>query len=123
MKNLKLLTFFIAFVVALTSCGIHSANYTNHNNISTNVELNKNNFKVVKKVSGSSSSAYILGLGGLSNKSLLEKAKSEMYDNAGLEGGAKAVINITTDIHYSTFSIFYISKKATVSGYLIEFVD
>lgn len=122
MKTIKL--FLISLITFLmTSCGVHSAMVSNTNNNLTNVELNKKNFKIIEHVSGKSTATYFVGIGGLSNKALIGKAKAEMLKNANIEGGAKAIINLTTESHISIIFPIYYRKTVTVSGHIVEFIE
>lgn len=74
-------------------------------------------------MSGEANATYIFGIGGLSNKHLIEQAKNTMYDNAKLEGGAKAIINISAEVHDGIWTFLYVKRSVRVSGYLIEFTE
>jgi len=122
-RNLKTLSLILFCSFLMTGCGFHSAMVDNINNTTTNVDLSKKNFKVVEKVSGFSTATYVLGFGGIANKSLIENAKAKMLENAGLIGGSRAIINMTTESHVTlVFPIFY-QKTITVSAYIVEFTE
>ena len=123
MKTFKILSIVFLTSILMTSCGIHSAMVRNINNNTTNVELSKKNFKVIDRVSGKSTAIYVLGIGGLSNKALIEKAKTKMLENANLIGGAKAIINLTTESHISIVYYFFFQRTVTVSGHIVEFTE
>ncbi len=123
MKTFKILSIVFLTSILMTSCGIHSAMVGNINNNTTNVELSKKNFKVIDRVSGKSTATYVFGIGGLSNKALIEKAKTEMLENANLIGGAKAIINLTTESHISIVYPFFFQRTVTVSGHIVEFTE
>lgn len=123
MKTIKFLSIIFLTSLLMTSCGLHTAMVGNINNTTTNVDLNKNNFKVIEKVSGKSTATYVLGIGGLSNKALIEKAKVKMLENANLIGGSKAIINLTTESHMSIVYPFYLKRTITVSGHIVEFTN
>lgn len=117
----------IIFIIVLTSviavsCGGSASLMSNSNISQTNVELSKKNFNILGKVSGVSTNSYVFGIGGMSNKALLEKAKNNMMINANLSG-SKAVINITYDKHYNGFYPFYSEVRVTASAYIIEFTE
>ncbi len=107
----------------MTSCGVHSATILNSNINSTNVELSKKNFVVLERVSGSSSATYILGIGGLYNRALVERAKAKMLKNADITGGSKAIINLTTEDHFGGLPPIFFQKTVTVSGHIIQFTE
>lgn len=123
MKKIKILSLVFLTSILMTSCGIHSARVGNINNNTTNVELSKKNFKVIDRVSGQSTATYILGIGGLSNKELIEKAKTKMLENANLTGSSKAIINVTTESHNTLVVPFFYQKTVTVSAHIIEFIE
>ena len=123
MKIIKIISIVFLTSMLMTSCGIHSARVGNLNSNVTNVELSKKNFKVVDKVSGTSTATYIFGIRGHSNKALIEKAKSKMLENANLIGGARAIINLTTESHISIIYPIYFKRTITVSGHIVEFTD
>ncbi|TNE72003.1 hypothetical protein EP331_08115 [bacterium] len=107
----------------MSSCGYHVGYVQNNNATITNVELSQNNFKVVDKVSGSSTVSYIMGFGGKAETKLLEDAKADMYAKANLDGKARAVVNLTFEQHVETVFVFYIKRTLTVSGHVVEFTN
>ncbi len=123
MKTIKILSIIFLTSFLLTSCGIHSGMVANLNNTTTNVDLNKNNFKVIEKVSGNSTATYVFGIGGLSKKALIEKAKVKMLENANLIGSSKAIINLTTESHMTIVYPFFLRRTITVSGHIVEFTQ
>lgn len=121
--GIKLIVATLISTTILSGCGIHQSMVANVNSNVTNVELNKKNFKVVERVSGSSNATYILGIGGLSNKALINKAESAMLSKASLNGSAKAIANVSTESHISLVFPFYFQKTVTVSGHIVEFTE
>ncbi len=119
---MKKATIVFTLILCMSSCGVHQATSLNHNGTTTTVELSKKNFTIIEKVSGTSSATYILGFGGLYNKSLVGKAKEAMYTKANLTGTSRAIINQTTEEHFSYIGL-YVSKTVTVSGYVVEFTQ
>ena len=113
----------LVLTLILSGCGINTSIVGNVSNTITNVELSKKNFKILDKVTGESSNMYILGIGGLSNKSLIEKAKNQMMDNANLKGGSKTVVNITYDTHITIIYPIFFKKTITAAGYVVEFTE
>jgi hypothetical protein len=110
-----------ALTVLLTSCASFNPNVSSVNQNQTQVNLTTNNFKVVKRVQGSASATYILGIGGLNKKGLVAAAKAEMYESAKLSG-SQCIINEHTEWKLSNL-IPYVWGSATVttSGLIIEF--
>ena len=93
----------------------------NHNQNTTQVQLTGNNYKVVDKISGSSSVPYVLFFGGMNKTQLFENAYSNMVSKANLMNGSKALINIMTEEHLGGVPPFYYKRTVTVSAYVIEF--
>ncbi len=122
-KSLLILGALILVVTLLSSCGFHNGLTSNVNSSQTSVVLSKNNYKVIDRVSGTAKAKYIFGIGGISAKALIEKARISMVTKSKLNGGAKAYIYPTVEIHSTWIFPFYIQKTATYSGYLIEFTE
>lgn len=112
---------FIFLLILISSCGINHANMQNINNNLTNVELSNKNFIVLDRVSGEATTTYILGIGGKSQKAMLQQAMSQMYSNANLSGSAKALINVTLESHTS-YMIVYSRTTYIASGNVVEFI-
>lgn len=118
----KFLIACIASIALLTtSCGVSREATSNSNIAQTEVVLAKKNYKVVGMVSGECAQNYVLGIGGLSKKSMGESAMSEMYKNAGLTG-SQAIINVNVT-YKNKFILIYSQSKAIATGTVIEFVD
>lgn len=122
MNKISKITILAIILTLVSSCGVQKHNSINTNQSSTTVELSRKNFKVIQKVTGSSTASYFIGFGGLHNKNLLELAKNEMYSNANLAGTSRAIINMTTEEHVSIV-FFTVTKTVFVSGYVIEFIN
>jgi hypothetical protein len=111
----------IALAFIFPSCATFYPNVTSANVNQTQVVLESNNFKVIKRVEGSAAATYIFGIGGLSKKGLVASARTELYNNASLQG-SQAIIGEHTE--YKTSNIIpYLWGRAiaTTSGYVIEF--
>lgn len=113
----------LSLLLFISSCGVHQAVTANHTANNTEVQLSKKNYVIVGKVTGSSNAQYVLGFGGIANKSLLSKARADMYEKAKLEGTSKAIINETIETHVTMIQPLYMQKTLTVSGYIVEFKD
>lgn len=122
MKKIGIYSLFLVFTGILSSCGIGTALVSNHNQNATEVHLSQNNYKVIGQVSGSSEVSYVLTIGGMKKKQLYENAYSQMMKNANLINGSKAIINVTTEEHFSGFAPFYVKRIITVSAQVIEFI-
>lgn len=117
-------SFYLALIMLCTllhSCGISTSLVSNHNQNATEVHLGTNNFKVIDQVSGISEVSYVLGIGGINKRQLYENAYSKMMKNANLINSSKAVINVTTEEHFSGFAPFYVKRTITVSANVVEF--
>ncbi len=123
MINFKNALLFSLFFLFLSSCGIHSAYVSNVNSNSSVVNLSMKNFEVVERVSGSSTATYFLGIGGITNKALVDKAKSNMLEHAFMAGKARAIINVTHESHVTFILPFFVQKTVTVSAHIIEFTN
>ena len=124
MKKLtKKSLFIIPLLLLLNSCGFHDGLTSNINASQTSVVLSQKNYKVIDKVSGTATAKYIFGIGGISAKALVEKARTSMVTKNKLNGGAKAYIYPTVDEHMTFIFPFYIQKTVTYSGCLIEFAE
>ena len=100
-------------------CSYHLG-YVGHG-IMTQVELSKNNYKVIGSVTGEAQATYWFGIGP-SQQNLVDQARRDMIKKANLTGGSKAVINVTSD-EKANFFIFWHKKTVYVSGEVIEFVS
>jgi hypothetical protein len=123
MKIKNLVTAIIATFL-ITSCAhSYKGNASlNYHSTEAHVELSKKNFKVVDYVTGEATTTYILRIGGFSKRSLIEKARSEMYKNANLVGTSRVILNENVDYYTETYP--FVSKvKVTVSGYVYEFTE
>ena len=107
---------------SFSSCAVHSGLTHNVNNHTTNVVLEKNNYKIIQKVKGTASGTTVLAIGG-SFKPLIEKARAEMLESAGLIGTSRAVINETVEINNKNYVGVVNVKTITVSAYVIEFTE
>lgn len=110
----------IATVAMLSSCAVSREATTNQNQIQTSVVLNQKNYKVIGTVSGESKQQYVLGIGGLSKKSLRESAMSEMLKKADIKGEARAIINANVQYKNQSY-ILWGKRKAIATGTIIEF--
>lgn len=105
--------------LTLSSCSLHSLGTGNVNENQTQVVLAQKNYRIVKQVSGTSKQNYVLGIGGMSKKSLRESAISDMIKNAQLTG-SQAIINT----HVQNKVLFYVvgwKAKAEATGTVVEF--
>lgn len=104
MKTIGFYFMLLLLATFLNSCGIGTALVTNHNQNATEVHLSGNNFKVIDQVSGSSEASYVLAIGGIKKRQLYHNAYSAMMKKANLLDASKAIINVTTEEHFSGFA-------------------
>lgn len=106
----------IAFGALLSSCSVSQELTSNQNQIQTSVVLSQKNYRVVETVTGESKQCYVLGIGGLSKKSVM----SEMLKKANLKGESRAIINTNVQFKES-FYLLWFKLKAIATGTVIEF--
>lgn len=117
----KFLLIIASCLILFTSCGISRSHTSNQTLTQTQVQLTKNNFRVVGTVSGESTQKYWFGIGGMSYKSMSESAIADMYANANLTG-SQVIIN--TNVSFKNkLIIIYTEAKAIATGTIIEFVE
>ena len=123
MKKINFLIAGIFSLVLLTGCaGLNQAQHVNNDVTQTSVVLSQNNYRIVGETSGTSTSTYILGIGGLSKTALTSNSRADMYANARLKDG-QAIINVSTTVSYKVIAgPIYMQRIATTTGYIIEFV-
>ena len=109
-----------AMALFMTSCGVHQEATLNYNQLQTQVVLSQANYDVVGSATGECTQVYILGIGGLSKKSMSESAMSEMYQTANLSG-SRAVINANVQYKVASYWGIYSKITAIANGTIIEF--
>lgn len=121
---MKAIKFFLIAMVAIIFASCAGTNFTFYPNkpVETQVLLSQANYKIVGEATGEWSATYVLGIGGLSQKSLTTNAVSEMYKNAELKGNQQ-IINITTTQSVEAWYVFYVVRRAIAHGYIIEFEE
>ena len=110
----------IFFSILLSSCAFSREAMNNENLLQTSVVLTQRNYKVVGYANGISEQTYVLGIGGLSAKSLKESAMSEMLNKADLYGKPRAIVNVNVQFK-NQYYILWSKKKAIATGTIIEF--
>lgn len=123
MNTLKRMCVIAVCATALTSCGLSTNLTSNQNSLQTNVVLNKNNYKVVKTITGEETATYIFGIGGLSMKALKDNATANMIKNAKLEGKAQAIVNTQVSVKTAIVTPLYVKRIATAEAQVIEFTE
>jgi hypothetical protein len=74
-------------------------------------------------VKGAASGTTVFGIIGGSFRPLIDRARTEMLENAGLVGSSRAVINETVEVNNRSFIGIVTTKNVTVSAYVIEFTE
>lgn len=118
-----LITLFCTTIL-LTGCGSSKIAFEKDFGQTTVAPLNQNNFHVVKRVRGESSSTVILGfinIGELTNDYLKNSAITKMYDNAQLTGSQTIVdVNVVKSRRFIV-GIVYVETIVVATGTVIEF--
>ena len=110
-----------ASVLTLSGCGLANNLTTNQNQNQTSVVLSQNNYRIIGTASGEVTGKYILGFGNIRKKALKDNAINEMMKNANLDGGSKAVTNITVKSSVKMITPVYVEVTMTATGNIIEF--
>lgn len=122
MKKNLFVAFSLIAMIHLTSCGISNPMSYNLNNHNTEVNLSRNNFKVIKTVTATDKATYFFGFGGTVKKALYANCRARIVQDAGLEGSAKALVNETVETHFSNM-VFITTITITVSAQVVEFTN
>lgn len=109
-------------LILLSSCSSHLYSTHNYNVSETQVVLNEANFVVVGKAEGSASITQVLGIGGLSRKSLKGNAVADMYSKANLTG-SQTIINVHLKHHIAGLYPLFAQITYTATGTIIEFFE
>lgn len=105
-------------VLFVSSCGV-STDYVGNLN-ATEVVLSKANFRVVKNVSATKTTLYVLGIGG-SRAAMEKNVVAELTEKANLTG-SQALANLTLTRSYTSYGPVW---TITVSAYatVVEFEE
>jgi len=116
--KLKSIILFAAFSILFTNCAIvHKGSFI------SSALLDKGNFKIKGIATGSSSTIYIIGLGGITQSGLIAEAKKDLYKDAHLLDN-QVLANISCDHNYSyIFGPIYIRHQVILTGDIVEFTD
>jgi hypothetical protein len=91
----------------------------NIGNVTGNAALSSNNFRYVGTVSASSTSTYVLGIGGMNKQNQVEMLRKELATLYPLRGGL-AWANVGVSFSNSYY-IFFNQRVATLSLDLVDF--
>lgn len=122
--NLRFRTFAMSLIVLGTSllftgCGFNTTSYSNVDAVNTVVDLSNADYEIIETVTGESKQIYVFGIGGLSQKSLKENAKSDMYKNANLKSNEAIIYpSVTTSI--VSYLGIVTNVRAIATGYKIR---
>ena len=105
-----------------TGCATHMYKADNKNLSQTEVVLSQKNFKVVGQAEGHAKATMVLGIGGLSKRSVRANAVAEMYKAAKLSG-SQTIININVKHAIVGLPPFYVRNIYTATGTIIEFTE
>lgn len=111
----------VAVGLLVSSCGITKQATSNLNQLQTQVVLSEANYKVIGTATGEVTQKYVFGFGGISKKALGDAAMSDMFNNADLQGGSRAIINANIKYDVETYLGIYTKVKVTATGVIIEF--
>jgi hypothetical protein len=123
MKKITRVFLSLALIIGLSSCGINQAWILNQNQNTTQVQLSRNNFRVVSQVRGSSEVEYVLFFGGMKKRQQYNAAYTDMLEKAALSTGARALTNILTEEHVGGVPPLYYKRTITVTATVIEFTQ
>lgn len=121
MKKFLTMCAFAAVAFVFTGCGAASTAVSNHNLTETQVVLSENNFKVVGQAYGEVTATYVLGIGGMSKKTLYNNAVNEMAKNANLTG-AQTLTNTTVSYSVKMVTPFFMKSTCTATANIVEFI-
>lgn len=120
MKNILKIVLWGMSLSGLSSCATHGSYTGNLKSQNTQVILSQDNFKIGERIEGKANATYVFGIGGLSKKSLIETARTNMYQNANLQGSSKALVNETFSTKTSFFLLFW-KHQVNASADVVEF--
>jgi hypothetical protein len=111
-NSIKILA--ILLVTLLSGCAAHNGY------MQSSASLDESNFSYIKKdAQGTAKATYILGIGGLSKKALVNTAKQRLLETNSLKD-SQALANITVNWRMTFFLIGF-SNRCTVTADIVEF--
>ncbi len=113
--------FMSLFLLAnLCGCGVNNYLTLNQNLSQTQVHLHNEQFRVLGEAIGKAEATYIIGIGGLSKKAIMNNAVVDMYRQAKLRG-AQTIVNINVHSHVGGVFPFYFRVTYVATGQIVEF--
>lgn len=114
-RKVLIILFAVLGLPALIGCSAHVGLQP-----TTGATVTEGNFEVVDSVSGSATHTKILGFGSADN--MLERARLDAVNDAGLRGTDRAIINWTSDYEYTFYGVA-LTKEVILSGEVIRYTD
>lgn len=114
-------TGFLFLIVLVSSCGTNLVDLQNSTQAIPIIQLNKDNFKTSKRVTGEATSVYVMGVGGFSSDGLYKRAMDDLLRKAKVNGKSRALAYITTDVNNFNVFPFYYRKKIILSAFVVDF--
>ncbi|MFY8213313.1 MAG: DUF6567 family protein [Flavobacterium sp.] len=107
----------IVVLTFLTSCAGYHSGY-----MSDSAALSSANFSYISQnIQGESQATYVIGIGGLNKKTLVDTAKKQMLEASPLKGN-QALVNLTVNFKSSYYLGFLVmTQKCIVTADVVEF--
>ena len=120
MKNFIKIFVLLFLLANLSSCGVNNHLALNQNLSQTQVHIHNEQFRVLGEATGVAQSTYIIGIGGLSKKAIMNNAVVDMYRQAKLRG-PQTIVNINVHSHVGGVFPFYYRVTYVATGQIVEF--
>ena len=120
MKDLIKIFVVLLAIANFSSCGVNNHLTLNQNLSQTQVLLQNEKFRVVGEAFGTARATYIIGIGGLSQKAIMNNAVADMFRQAELTG-PQTIVNINVHSHIGGVFPFYYRVTYVASGQIVEF--
>ncbi len=116
MKTILKSTVVLFFAMLITSCAAVHYGY-----MDGSASLSSANFSYVKQnIKGEATATYILGIGGLAKKTLVDDAKQMMLTANPLKNN-QSLANLTVNFKTSHYLMLYATTTCTVTADVVEF--
>ena len=118
--NLQIGILFSSIILGLSSC----ISFNKGSIIQNNQTITKDNFAIVKTISGEAKATYILGFGGNKRNGLTKEAKENMYKSHQLSNNQN-ITNVTVDTkrQYFILPFIYNNETVIVSADVIQYYE
>lgn len=114
-RELVVLVLLFGLVAVLVGCSAHVGVQP-----TTGATVDRANFEVVNSVEGHAQNFRYFGFG--SPGAMLQRARLDAINEAGLPGSDRAIINWTSDYEY-TFYGFVLKEEVTLSGEVVRYTE